>query len=1020
MSYCCHVHDMTNLDIIEYQEVDQGVGAVKREPTSPGPITDLFARLDDLHSRAGRPSMREIAIRAGRGNISSSTVHNIFRSSRVPRWGFLEQVVKALGGGQERDEFLLLWQAAWRAENGAAREGVADDTQPQNTAGVQRPGSAPLAPLAPRPIRESLPGAIRGRPDGAHRPSHRIWSNEIPARNLNFTGRVAELDSMSGNLMGSQSPHVQVICGMGGIGKTELATEYIYRNMDKYEVIWWIRAEHHDRVRDALVKLAQRLELRQAITDSRDRAITAVLEALQSGARSSWLLVYDNAVSLLDLQKYLPACPPGGHIVITSREQNWPSSVIGDAIEVSPFTEDEAVSFLRQRVPGLAARNAREQLSLEEDARRAAEAGRLAGELGHLPIAVDHAAAYLAETSQTVDEYLTRFAHNAHLLLSEQPGESEFPAPVSGTWAMSTTLLTQDAEHLFNLCAFFSPEPIAAELFLQDASDIDDPPGLAEFLSSAHRFRAAASLLHRISLAKVDGARDLIQVHRVVQAVTQGQLRQNRIDRFHAYRAAADSLLARSNPENPDQSSCDAIYDLSLQHLESDYRFLNTSNPALRGLIIGQVRRLHLRGAHVEAMQFGLDALRVWRERLGEEHLQVLTLAVEVAVAMYVSGRAADAHDLVLQTRPLLQRYADGDGFRVFLLCENFYGEDLRARSQFREALDLDLSILPRYEAIFGIDNERTLNLRNNIAIDYRELGQFWEALETDQRTFEDRERILGRDDPLTLYSLSAVARDQRSLGFYQESLGNARKVVSAFEAKGGPEHPHWLHACAGFATALRKAGYYWDALQQSEHVLQRYREYMGVDHMYTLRAAANLVNDRRAAGDLAGAEELARETRDLCLESSRPDDLLYVTLVNLASVLRAAERPEEALPYDDQGRKGLIRIYGDQHPFTLAATINYAADLAACGRLGEALQLGRETLVKCRNSRSLGDDHPDTLMAAANLATDEAAAGDEEGARRQIADVLSRYERTLTPEHPATRAVAQGIRLTAEIEPNP
>jgi hypothetical protein len=306
--------------------------------------------------------------------------------------------------------------------------------------------------------------------------------------------------------------------------------------MDKYEVIWWIRAEHHDRVRDALVKLAQRLELRQAITDSRDRAITAVLEALQSEARSSWLLVYDNAVSLLDLQKYLPACPPGGHIVITSREQNWPSSVIGDAIEVSPFTADEAVSFLRQRVPGLGAGTARQQLSTEEDARRAGEAGLLAAELGHLPIAVDHAAAYLAETSQTVDEYLTRFAYNAHLLLSEQPGVSEFPAPVSGTWAMSTTLLTQDAEHLFNLCAFFSPEPIAAELFLQDASDIDDPPGVAEFLSAEHRFRAAASLLHRISLAKVDGARDLIQVHRVVQAVTQGQLRQNRIDKFHAYR----------------------------------------------------------------------------------------------------------------------------------------------------------------------------------------------------------------------------------------------------------------------------------------------------------------------------------------------------------------------------------------------------------------------------------------------------------------------------------------------------
>jgi hypothetical protein len=80
---------------------------------------------------------------------------------------------------------------------------------------------------------------------------------------------------------------------------------------------------------------------------------------------------------------------------------------------------------------------------------------------------------------------------------------------------------------LFNLCAFFSPEPIAAELFLQDTAGIDNPPGLGEFLSSSHRLRAAAAQLHRLSLAKADGARDLIQMHRVVQAVTQGRLRQD-------------------------------------------------------------------------------------------------------------------------------------------------------------------------------------------------------------------------------------------------------------------------------------------------------------------------------------------------------------------------------------------------------------------------------------------------------------------------------------------------------------
>jgi tetratricopeptide (TPR) repeat protein len=981
-SNCHRVRVLTNLDTLG--GMTQTMPAIKRRPTPPGPITDLFDRLDVLHRAAGLPSMREIAVGIGRGVISSSTVHNMFRSSRVPRWGFLELVVEGLHG--DRAEFLALWQAAQRAEEalGTSPNGLAEVT----------------APIKEQP--EYIPG-----------PSRRIWSNEIPPRNLHFTGRAAELEALRDNLAvrSRQRPAVQVITGMGGIGKTEIATEFVHRYRDKYEIIWWIRAEHHDRIREALVKLGQRLELRQATTNSgRDRTIAAVLETLESGARPSWLLVYDNAAQPLDLQRYLPTSLPGGHVIVTSRVQNWPGYIQADSIEVAPFTEDEAISFLRRRVPALASR---ETLSEDEDARRSAEARRLASALGHLPIATEHAAAYLSETGHSVDEYLSRFEQSAHRLLSEQL--PDFPAQVSATWAMSTALLTPDAEHLFNLCAFFSPEPIAAELFMQDALAISDPPGLGEFLSSSHRFRAAASQLNRLSLARVDGARDLIQMHRVVQAVTKSRLRQDRYDLFRAYRAATDALLAGSNPRAPDRSVNDPIYDLSLQHLESDHSFFNTENPALRRLIIDQVRRLHLRGGHVEAVQFGQDALRIWRERLGRDDLHVLTMAVEVAIAMQLDGRAADARRLIMATRPLLEkRY--GDQHEITLICDNTYGADLRSRGQFEEALQVDLSLLPKFETVFGPDNQRTLNVRNNIAADYRRLGRFQEALGIDQRTFEDRQRILGANDLRTLISYNAVASDLRGLGLYQESLDIARKVVGAFAAAGGRENPDWLEARTGFAAALRKAGHHWDALQESEDVVQRCRDYLGQDHKYTLRAATNLINDRRAVGELGGAEDLGLEVQDRCRKAGSPVDIVYAALVNLASVLRAAGRPEEARRYDLEARDGLIGTYGDLHPFSLAAGINYAADLAACGELASAIRVGQATLANC--GTSLGEDHPDTLMAAANLAIDVAASENQAEADELLANVLRRYEATLTAEHPEARAAAQRTRLTAEIEP--
>ena len=252
------------------------------------------------------------------------------------------------------------------------------------------------------------------------------------------------------------------------------------------------------------------------------------------------------------------------------------------------------------------------------------------------------------------------------------------------------------------------------ELLLDNSQAVSGLSEPRELLSSSPRFRAAASQLHRLSLVKMDAARDQIQMNRVVQAVTRGQLRQKRLDEFLQFRVCCRHLDSpESNPGNPGRSSNDAVDHLSLPHLESERNFLNTSNPALRRLIIDQVRRLHLRGGHVEAMRFGQDVLAVWRDRLGHDDLQVLMMAVEVAMAMQLDGRAADARRLVLGTRAAAEQ-SYGDQHEVALLSANAYGADLRTRGQFNEALELDLSLLPKFERVFGQEHDRTLNVRKH------------------------------------------------------------------------------------------------------------------------------------------------------------------------------------------------------------------------------------------------------------------------------------------------------------------
>ena len=202
------------------------MAVIKREPTPPGPITALFDRLHAIHLAAGQPSMREIASGIGRGVISSSTIHNMFRGPRVPKWGFLELVVEELHG--DIAEFRVLWQAARLAEDEA---GMADD-DPEVT---RQPGNGTLMTDPPE---KDTPVIIPSQADPvgfvAPGPSQRIWSDEIPQRNPNFTGRAAELEALRANLAQGRRAHppAQLISGMGGVGKTEIATEYIHRHRD--------------------------------------------------------------------------------------------------------------------------------------------------------------------------------------------------------------------------------------------------------------------------------------------------------------------------------------------------------------------------------------------------------------------------------------------------------------------------------------------------------------------------------------------------------------------------------------------------------------------------------------------------------------------------------------------------------------------------------------------------------------------------------------------------------------------
>jgi tetratricopeptide (TPR) repeat protein len=722
-----------------------------------------------------------------------------------------------------------------------------------------------------------------------------------------------------------------------------------------------------------------------------------------------WLLIFDDATRPEILRAYIPQ--GRGHVIVTSRITEWRQVLSTDGIEVKQFPRADTVRFLRDRVPELAY-----GADGPEEARREDVANQLSEILGDLPLVAEHAASYITQTGTPASEYIEAFKRNAYDVTNLGADMFSTTAAVATTWNVSRHSLSPEARDLFQLLAFFAPEPVSEELLTQPGlamSAADLPGPLHKVLSSRAELKRAERELARFSLVSIYGARNVIQMHRVVQAVTRGRIENETLPLATVLRDTVFALLAASDPEAPEKEQNDPIYERSIRHLEPTGA-LESDNERLRNLIINQVRRLRLRGAFRESLSLGENALKVWRAE--PDSLQTLALAVEIAVAMRMIGRVDEAFELNSDTiARLREHHEDSD---VYLICANSYGEDLRRRGRFDEALAHDLGLLPAFERVFDPGQYRTLSLRNNIAIDMRCVGRFEDALEYDTQNAAERERYFGATDWQTISSKFGMARDYRRLGRYDEALALGRELTELMEARNEPWNFLRLDVYAGLSVALRRIGYYPEAHDLAEGVYRRYLEFAGEDHRATLVMATNLVCDRRVVDDLAGAQDLGETTVANWEKVAGPDHPNTLTARgNLAVVLRMRGSLAAARTMNESVLAGFRASFPRyDHPSTLVVMTNLASDLAAVGEVKQARELGEKALKSSRKSR--GPAHPATLALAANLSLDLRATGDLAAAQALSEEALAAYDARLTGEHPqALRAHQQG-RVNVDIEP--
>ncbi|CCH33419.1 FxSxx-COOH system tetratricopeptide repeat protein [Actinosynnema sp. NPDC047251] len=830
------------------------------------------------------------------------------------------------------------------------------------------------------PVPERRPAALQPQ----------IWG-QIPLRNPIFVGREQLLEDLRTRLSESGTTAVlpEALHGLGGVGKSQTVVEYLYRHSAEYDVVWWIPAEHPAQIRNSFVELAKKLGV--AGSGTAEAAVPAVREALRKGVpHQRWVLVFDNADRPQDVRQFFPA--GAGHIIVTSRNSAWEG--FARPVEVDLFTRHESIELLRRRGGGI------------EDT----EADALAEALGDLPLAVEQAAAWRAQTGMQVAEYLDLLEQNRTELLEADPQATD-QLPVAAAWNVPLNKLATEqpaALQLLQVCAFFGPEPISQKLF-RGARDVPVPEALAQAFGDPIKISRAVKEITRYSLAKIDHRNNALQLHRLVQTVLKNKLSPSEQDEM---RHAVHVLLVNGDPGDPDAAANWPRYAELLPHALVS-RAVESKDKWVRVLVINLVRYLLRIGDFGAARDLAGQAKECWTEALGERDRDTLEISRRYAIALRRLGFVSEARTLNERTRELVREVV-GEEDEQYLGMLDTVAADYRSEGRFAEELRLQQEVYERAGAILGADDPGTLNYGFNLAGCYRIMGQYEQARELDQAIMRRRGAVLGANHLQTFGSRNAYCMDLRECGQYLEAARQQEDSLNYLLEVAGPDNPQSIGATRNLSVALRKAGFHDRANEYSGDCLARYRRRHGDDHADTITAEMNVSTDLRHLGELEEALKLARGSHERFQALMTPGHLFtLVAALNLAVILRLHGEPDEALALDRQTHAALLDLFGGDHPTTLIAATNLASDLAAKGEHAEARSL--DVATKARSERVLGPDHPSTLAVALNLALDLAALGEDDEAALLHSKTVQSLRTVLGDNHPAVVAATQHVRANCD-----
>ena len=647
-----------------------------------------------------------------------------------------------------------------------------------------------------------------------------------------FVGREAALRQLATALQVDRATtigqmEIAATTGVGGIGKTQLACEFVHRYGQYFHGgVFWLSFADPSAIPAEVAACggADGMFLHPEFgTLPLDEQVKLVLAAWES--TSVRLLVFDNCEEedLLDQWR-----PKHGNcqVLLTSRRRYWAPVLGVHAYPLDALSRTDSIALLRTFRPDLAADDA--------------DLHTIGETLGDLPLALHLVGSFLAKYRHAITpaQYLARL--HVPTLLHDRSLREAGLSPTKHVQHVARTFeqsyerldLTDPTDTLaltlLSHVACFAPgEPLPRSLLLQTVKLLDnDADGilLAEDalirlidLGLLETYATGDLRLHRLLVAFVRA----VVGHEVAQAAVEATILQ-----------VVDDLNERHDPRPVLAIQPHLRFIAEAAHVRKDAR-----SASLYTALGIHVRQL---GMYAEAQDYHAQAVVIHQHVLGADHPDTARSLHYLGVVFYFQGQYAEAQHCFEQALAIRQQVLGTDHPLTSASLSNLagvlmqQGHHAKAQNYFEQAL-------ANFEQMFGENHSRTADSLTNLGLLLMQQGQYAQAQNYHERALAIYQLVLGTNHPSTATSLDSLGRVLQAQGQHQKAQCYFEQALVIAEQALGLDHPDTATILNNLGSVFQDQGQYAEAQRYYEQALAIRKQMLGTEHPDTARSLMGL-----------------------------------------------------------------------------------------------------------------------------------------------------------------------------------